>query len=130
MDLDAAPRELRGRVLAEPGGISGRIFGAASTSTQRCGASRGRVVAERVAHEVGELGERLDARVAGADEDEREVARRALGVAPRRRLELLQHVVAEVDRVGEVLEAEPVLGEAGDRQRPRDRAERERRGCS
>ena len=36
-------------------------------------AAQRRVVAQRVADEVGELGERLDARVAGADEDVREV---------------------------------------------------------
>jgi hypothetical protein len=39
-----------------------------------------------------------------------------------RGLELSQHAVAQVDRVGEVLEAERVLREARDGERPRDRA--------
>ena len=42
----------------------------------------------------------------------------------RRVLELAQHVVSEVDRVGQALEAEAVLGEAGHRQRARDGTER------
>ena len=41
------------------------------------------------------------------------------------RLEPAQHVVAEMDRVREVLEAETVLGEPGDRQCARERAQRE-----
>ena len=41
-DLDPAPDELPGSVLAEPPGISCRIEGAASTSTHRCFASRSR----------------------------------------------------------------------------------------
>ena len=43
----------------------------------------------------------------------------------RRPLQLQEHVVAERDRVGEVLEPDAVLGEAGDRKRPRRRAERD-----
>jgi hypothetical protein len=43
-----------------------------------------------------------------------------------RRLEPPQDVVAEVNRIREGLEAECVLREAGDRQRARDRAERDR----
>ena len=85
-----------------------------------------RVVTQRVADEIRELGERLDARIARSDEDERQVCLGALAVVlGRGRLEPAQHVVAELDRVGEVLEAETVLGEAGDRQRPRERAQRE-----
>ena len=42
VDLDAAARQLLRRVLAEAIGISGRIFGAASTSTHRRGTSRSR----------------------------------------------------------------------------------------
>ena len=43
VDLDAAPRQLPRRVLAEArSGSPARIFGAASTSTQRCGTSRSR----------------------------------------------------------------------------------------
>jgi hypothetical protein len=37
----------------------------------------------------------------------------------------VEDVVAEVDRVGEGLEGERMLGQAGDRQRPRDGAERQ-----
>jgi hypothetical protein len=80
-----------------------------------------RVVAERVAHEVGQLGERLDACVTGADEDERELP---LAVDRGGRgggcLEPAQHVIAQMDGVGERLEPERVLGEARDRQRPGD----------
>ncbi len=42
-----------------------------------------------------------------------------------RRLQLSQHVVAEVNRVCEVLEAERVLGEPGNGQRPRHGTERD-----
>ena len=42
----------------------------------------------------------------------------------RRALELEQHPVPERDRVGEVLEPDAVLGEAGNRKRARRRAER------
>jgi hypothetical protein len=85
-----------------------------------------RVVAECIPDEVGEFGERLDARVAGADEDEGELVL-AVRLVRRRRggLQPAQDVVAEVDRVRERLEAAPVVGEAGDRERPRDGAERD-----
>ena len=73
----------------------------ASTSTQRCG-------------------ERLDAGVARADEDEGEMRRSGREVGG---LELGEHVVAKRDRVGEVVEAESVLGEPRNGQRARDRAE-------
>ena len=74
--------------------------------------------------QVVELRERLDPRVPGADEDEAEVALRLAPVEPRgRRLERAQHAVPQLDRVGDVLEPAPVLGEARHRQRARDRAE-------
>ena len=62
-------------------GISGRIFGARVDEhpALRRAAQLG-VVAQRVPHEVGQLGERLDARVAGADEDERQLPLGAVGV--------------------------------------------------
>ena len=41
------------------------------------------------------------------------------------RLELAEDVVAEVDRLGQGLEPEPVLGQARDRKRPRDGPERD-----
>ena len=76
--------------------------------------------------EVVQLGERLDARVARADEDEAEVALRLARVEPGRgRLERAEEPVAQRDRVGDVLEPEPVLGEPGDGERPRHGAERD-----
>jgi hypothetical protein len=114
-DVDPAPSELPGGVLAEPGRDLGKDRRGGvdeHPALPRC--PEARVVAQRVAHEVGELGERLDARVACADEDEGEVALGARRVERRvGRLELAQDVVAQVDRVGEVLEAEAVLGEPG-----------------
>ena len=69
----------------------------------------------RVVREVVQLRQRLDARVSGADEDEAEVALGLLRVQPcRGRLERAQETVAEGDRVGDVLEAAPVLRQAGD----------------
>ena len=83
----------------------------ASTSTHRCGDDfEPRVVAHRVAHEVVQLGQRLGARVARADEHEAEVAVALLGVELGvRGLELAQHVVAELDPVREVVESARVL---------------------
>ena len=85
-----------------------------------------RVALHRVGGEVLQLGQRLEAGVAAADEDVGEqlvAAGRVLGRV--RRLQRLDHVVAQPDRVGEALEADRVLGEPGHRQHPRDRAERE-----
>jgi hypothetical protein len=65
------------------------------------------VVAKRVADEVSELRERLDARIARSHEDEREVAPGHLRVDDRvRGLELAEDVVPEGDGVGEILEAQ------------------------
>ena len=109
-------------------GISGRIRGAASTSTQRCRrpAKRRIGAANRVLGEVVQLGQRLDAGVARADEDEAEVARGLVRVQTRCcGLERAEEPVAERDRVGDVLETLAVLGEARDRERPRHGAERD-----
>ncbi len=127
MDLDAAPGELLRRVLAEARRDLGQdLRRRVDEHPARARALELRVVAQRVADEVRELGERLDSRVARSDEDEREVRLGALAVVlGRGRFEPAQHVVAELDRVREVLEAEPVLGEPGDRQRARERAQRE-----
>ena len=85
-------------------------------------------MAQRVADEVGELGQRLDARIARADEHEGQLRLGSAAVrSGHRPPRAAEDVVAEVDRVREVLEAERVLGEAGDRQHARDRAEREHR---
>jgi hypothetical protein len=85
-----------------------------------------RVVAECVLGQVGQLRERFDPGVAGADEDERQSPRPLLlGERGVGRLELVEDVVAEVDRVGKRLEGERVLGEARDGQRARHGAERQ-----
>jgi hypothetical protein len=89
------------------------------------GIAQTRVVAEGVADEVGELGEGLDAGVAGSDEDEREMGPHARWVALGRcGLQLTEDVVAEVDRVREALESERVLWESRNRQHARHGAER------
>ena len=104
---------------------SGRIRPLASTRTHRMSAARQPrvVVLDRVPRHVLQLGERLDARVAAAHEGEgqragahRRVVGGAGGVQPG------EDVVAQVDRLADGLEADAVLGEAGDRQRPGDRA--------
>ena len=86
--------------------------------------AQARVVAERVLGEVGQLRERLDTRVAGADEDEGQPPRPLLVVERSvGQLELLEDVVAQIDRIGQRLEREPVLGQARDGKRPRHGAE-------
>ncbi len=123
-DVDAAPRELAGRVLAQAArDLREDRRRRVDEHPVLRGLAELRVVAHRAANEVGHLGERLDARVAGSDEDEGEVAADLVGVGlGRRQVEAVQHVVAQRDRVGEVLEPEPVVGEARDRERPCDRA--------
>jgi hypothetical protein len=126
--LDPAPRQLLRRVVAERPGDLGedprrRVD---EDPALRVVANLARVAAERVADEIRELGERLHARVARADEDVREVARGQRRVDLRRgSLELSEDVVAQDDRVRQVLELERVLGETRDRQHARDRADRE-----
>ncbi len=85
-----------------------------------------RVALEQVGDVILELGDPLEAGVAGAHEDEGEV------LAPRLRvvellggLEPLDRLVAQRHGFGQRLEAAAVLGEAGDRQDPRDGAERD-----
>ena len=122
----STPRRSSRRAAYSPSrrGISGRIFGAASTSTQRWGRlAQRRVRAERGLRHVVQLRQRLDPRVAGADEDEAELGR--IVRVDRRALELQEDVVAERDRVGEVLEAHPVLGETRDGEDAGARAERD-----
>jgi hypothetical protein len=87
---------------------------------------QGRVrTADRLAREIVELCERLDARVPRADEHEAEVAFRLGAIQPHSGgLERPQEVVPKRDRVGDVLEAASVLGEPRDGERPSDRAER------
>ena len=76
--------------------------------------SQRRVEAQRGVRQVVQLAEALHPRVACADEDEAEL-RRIVRVDDGA-LELQEDVVAERDRIGEVLEAHPVLGEARDGQ--------------
>ena len=85
-----------------------------------------RIELHRLGREVLKLGERFEAGVAAADEKESE----QLVAHPRivcrvGELEALNDVVAQPDRVGQAFEADGVLVEAGDRQHPRDRSERD-----
>src|SRR5262245_6689144 len=124
MDLDAATLEPASRVAAEPARDLREDLGRGVHENPALGnALELRVGAQRCLRHVVELGERLDARVAGADEDEAEL-RRVLWI-DRRALELQEDVVAEPDCVGEVLEADAVLGQAGYRQGAGRRAERD-----
>jgi hypothetical protein len=85
-----------------------------------------RVTVHRVGGEVLELGQRLEAGVAAADEDVGEqlfAPARVLGRVGF--LQRLDDVVAQVDRVGEALEPDRVLGQPRHRQHPRGRAERQ-----
>jgi hypothetical protein len=82
-----------------------------------------RVALDRVGGEVLQLGERLEAGVAATDEDVGEqlfAAAHVVGGVGR--LEGLDHVVSQPDRVGEALEADRVLVQARHGQHPRDRA--------
>ena len=81
-----------------------------------------RVVVDGVLDELPQLGQRLDARVAGTDEDEDEVAARVARVGLGE-VELAEHVVAQADGVAEVLERHRVLGQPRDRQHPGDRTQ-------
>ncbi len=118
LDLDPSPRELRGRVVAEAGRDLGQDLGCCvdQDPAGRLVAKR-RIVAQGVAYEVGQLAERFDPRVARADEDEGQLAA-PMGLVGGRGggLQSPEDVVPEVDRIREILEAEPVVGEPGDRQ--------------
>ena len=101
--------------------------GAASTSSHRCrSVAKAGVVAERAGDEVVQLGHGLDARVAGTDDDEREMGpdsvRLRLGVCV---LELAQDVIPQEDAVCKRLLADGVIGQPRDRERSRDRANRD-----
>ena len=76
VDLDPTLRELAGGVVAEPGRDLGQdLRRRVDDRPAPRASSEARVVAERVIDEIGELGERLDAGVARADEDEGECTR-------------------------------------------------------
>ena len=77
---------------------------------------------DRVAREILELAEGLDAGVAPAHEHERERGPTPCSVLVRcGDVELRKHVVAEVDRLLDGLESDPVLREPRDRQDTRPR---------
>ena len=119
VDFDSATREPFRGVVAEPArNLRQDLRRRVDEYPALLGSPQLGIVAHGVADEVGELAERFDARVAGSDEDEGQLAK-AMRIGGRgcRRLEPAQDVVAQVDRVGQRLEAEGVLGEAGDRQR-------------
>jgi hypothetical protein len=84
--------------------------------------AEGRVVVPGVLDELPHLGERLDTGVAGADEDEGEVAARVARIGLGE-VELTDYVVAQVDGVGQVLEGHRVLCQPWDGQHPGDRAQ-------
>ena len=88
--------------------------GAVSTKTQRGRMPvEARMPPQRTLGQFLKLGDGFDAREAGAGEDEGEAALRAARVGVGE-LDLAQHVVAQADRVADVLERERVLGRAGD----------------
>ena len=70
-------------------------------------------MAQRLAHEVVRLGQRLDAGVAGAHEGEGQPPLGVLEIGIGQ-LELVQDVVAQGDRVGQVLELQGVLAQTRD----------------
>src|SRR5205823_3630167 len=119
-DLDAALRELCGRIVAEARrdlreDLRRRVDQDPTLPLVR----EFGIEAERVADEVVELRERLDACVPGADEDEGQLARTVAGRGRcGRGLEPAQDVVTQLDRVLERLEPERVLLESWDRERP------------
>ena len=102
-DVDAAAAQLPQRVLGELGVDLGQHpVGRLDQDPAHPVQAGARVALHRVGGEVLQLGERLEAGVAAADEDVGEQL-----VAPRRvlgrvgRLQRLDHVVAQPDRVGE-----------------------------
>jgi hypothetical protein len=96
-----------------------------SASTQRVSLAQRRVEPNRAAHQRLQLGDQLGAGVPGADHHEAQPRRTLVGIVGGvRQLELLQHVVTQVDGLGQRLEADRVLGEARDGEHAADRAER------
>ena len=126
-DVDAAPAQLAQRVLGQlQVDLRQHPVRRLDQHPAHPVQARPRVAVHRVGGEVLQLGQRLEAGVAAADEDVGEQLVAAAGVLGRvGLLQRLDQVVAEVDRVGQALEADRVLGQAGHRQRPRDRAQRQ-----
>lgn len=88
-----------------------------------CAAAR--IELDRLCGEVLKLGEPLEPRIAGADEDETKILG-ALGRIVERLgdVQAVQHLVAKRGGVGQRLEPNRVFRETGDRQRARDRSKR------
>ena len=126
-NVDPAVLELTCRVVAElPGDLREDLGSRVDEHPMLRDMAERAVVAHGVAHEIGELRERLDACVAGADEHEGELTSLLLFTrGGGSGLQTAQDVVPQIDRVGQALEAERVVGEAGDGQCPRDGAERD-----
>ena len=103
-DVDAAAAQLAQRVVGELGvDLRQHPVGRLDQDPAHPVQAGARVALHRVGGEVLELGQRLEAGVAAADEDVGEqlvAAGRVLGRVGV--LERLDHVVAQVDRVGEV----------------------------
>ena len=131
----AAPGE---RALGEAGEAVGRLaedaLRAVDQHPARLDVGQARVVAQRLLGHLRDLGDRLDAGEAGARDDEGQPPRGGVGRGVGE-LDLAQDVVAQADRVAEVLEAERVLAQAraragcGSPSRARSRAARRRSRC-
>ena len=104
--------------------MSGRIFGAASTSTQRCGASR-RVGYERSAACAMSFSSASASTPAYPAPTNTKPSSAGSSGMDRGALELQQDAVAERNRVSEVLEADPVFREPGHGKGTRRRPERD-----
>ena len=117
-DIDAALGEKLRCVLPEPARDLGEdLRGGIHQNPVLASVSECRVVTQRVPNEVHQLGQRLDTRVAGSDEDERQLALDVGRIEDcRGGLESAEDVVPKPDCVREVVEAEAVVGEAGDRE--------------
>ena len=124
-DLDAAPVQ---RALGKAGEAVGRLAEdprpGVDQDPARADVGQARVAAQRLVGHLGDLGDRLDAGEAGARDDEgqppRGGVRRGVG-----QLDLAQDVVAQADRIAEVLEPEGVLAQAGHGRGAGDGAERD-----
>ena len=126
-DVHSAAAQKLGGVVTQAGGDLGEDLGGGIDEDPVLWLGLQRwVVAERVLNQVGKLRQRFHSRVAGPDEDEGQLpAAVALGVGGCGDLQPRQHVVPQTDRVAQRLEAERVLGEAGNRKSPDDRSQRD-----
>ncbi len=83
----------------------------------------GRIASHRIPRQRFQLRQGFDAGIAAADERERQVVAPLLVVSETLgHVELMQHAIAEPDRIGQRLEANGVVGQTGNGQRGGDRA--------